>query len=91
MAKRTAPVDKDLLQALGDSAKPIDFDALIAEGIIERDGNWYLVPDLKKLPRHAERKILKTRPTKKGLKVQFRPPRREIVALDKQLNRKRKS
>ena len=81
MAKGTPPIsDEDLLETLANSAKPIDFADLIAKGIIEADGNWYLVPDLKKLPRHAEMKISKTRMTKKGLKVQFRPPHRGIVA-----------
>jgi hypothetical protein len=75
MARKTVEItDEDLLEALDDAVRPIDFEELIREGVIEQDGNWYLI--LKDLPPHALRKVLHRRMTKKGMKVQFRPPLR---------------
>lgn len=88
MVKKAPITDDNLLRGLGDAAKPIDFEALIKAGIIEKDGDWYRVPDLSALPTYAARKIQKRKVTKKGVSVKFREPRSDIVALDKKLNRK---
>ena len=88
MAKHTGhKINEDeLWQAAEDAARPIDFEALIAAGIIEKDGEWYRV--LKPLPRHAERKIQKRKYGPKGLRVKFRAPRRDIVNLVKNSHRR---
>ena len=36
---------------------PIDFDALIEAGVLEKQGAWYRVRDFSKLPSHARRKV----------------------------------
>jgi len=34
-------------------ATPIDFEAVISEGIIEKRGDWYAIRDPERLPAHA--------------------------------------
>ncbi len=38
-------------------ATPIDFDELIAQGVLEKKGAWYVIKDMSRLPEHARRKI----------------------------------
>lgn len=38
-------------------AAPIDFDALERDGLLEKVGAWYAVPNLDSLPDHARTKI----------------------------------
>ena len=83
MAEKKQPIitEDELWQALEDAAKPIDFDALIAEGIIEKDGAWYKVPNMKALPQHASRKIKTIKTGPKGIRVQFRAPTKGAARL----------
>ena len=38
-------------------AKPIDFDELISQGVLEKKGAWYKILLMDKLPRHAKDRI----------------------------------
>ena len=53
----TAWSDKKLLELLRMAATPIDFDQLIADGVLRRHGAKYELLDLARLPEHARRKI----------------------------------
>ena len=39
-------------------AKPIDFDSLVEQGVLERKGKWYAILDMERLPEHARRKMI---------------------------------
>ena len=80
--KNTKPITKEeLWDALEDAATPIDFDKLIAEGLIQPDGAWYKVPHIRALPKHAARKISKVQTGPKGIRVKFRAPRQDAIRL----------
>jgi hypothetical protein len=49
--------DKTFLKLIKMAATPIDFDQLIAEGVLRKHGAKYELLDLAKLPEHARRKI----------------------------------
>jgi hypothetical protein len=53
----TAWSGKKLLEILNVAATPIDFDQLIADGILRKHGRKYEILDLERLPEHAIRKI----------------------------------
>ena len=38
-------------------ATPIDFDALIEQGVLEKKGAWYAILDMERLPEHAKRRV----------------------------------
>lgn len=42
-------------------AKPIDFETLIADGVLEKNGAWYKILDMDRLPDHATAKIREAR------------------------------
>ena len=46
-----------LLERAKSLAKPIDFDALVSEGVIEKKGRKYKILSMDKLPQHARDKI----------------------------------
>lgn len=48
---------EDILEQANKLATPIDFDQLIAEGVLEKKGAWYKILDMKKLPEHARSQI----------------------------------
>lgn len=89
-SKITKPItEEELWDALEDAAMPIDFDKLIAEGLIEPDGAWYKVPNIRALPKHAERKISKVHTGPKGIRVKFRAPRQDAIRLLKRRPKKK--
>ncbi|MBM4055429.1 MAG: hypothetical protein FJ264_12370 [Planctomycetes bacterium] len=47
-----------LLEKAKSLAKPIDFDELIAQGILEKKGKKYKILLMGKLPQHAKDKII---------------------------------
>jgi hypothetical protein len=49
--------NRTLLEILKMAATPIDFDQLIADGILRKHGARYELLDLARLPEHARRKI----------------------------------
>ena len=54
-------------------ATPIDFDQLVADGVLAKDGAWYKVLDLERLPKHASKKIKTLQTGPKGTRVKFFP------------------
>jgi hypothetical protein len=49
--------DQTLLELIKLAASPIDFDQLIADGVLRKHGKRYELLDLARLPEHARRKI----------------------------------
>ena len=47
----------ELTQRAKDLVTPIDFDELIASGVIEKKGAWYQINKWNELPEHAKAKI----------------------------------
>lgn len=47
----------EMLEQAKKLATPIDFDTLIAQGVLEKKGAWYKVLDWDKLPEHAKEKV----------------------------------
>lgn len=47
------PRSDELVEQARLLATPIDFESLIAEGIIEERGDWYAIKDPERLPAHA--------------------------------------
>lgn len=62
----------DEIRALREKlSKPIDFDALIEQGVLEKSGAWYVVKDMNKLPDYAQAQISGLQTHKNGIKVKF--------------------
>lgn len=49
---------EEILKKAKSIATPIDFERLVAEGILERKGLGYKILDMKRLPDHAKDKII---------------------------------
>jgi len=49
---------EEMLKKAKSLATPIDFEALVAEGILEKKGLGYIILDMKHLPDHAKDKII---------------------------------
>jgi hypothetical protein len=69
----TQPELLELAEAL---AAPIDFDQLIADGVLRKARGWYEVLDAARLPEHALRKI---KAFKSGNRVRFRKPNKRAA------------
>jgi hypothetical protein len=72
-------------QLIIEAATPIDFEALIAKGLIVKDGAWYRVPDLKALPKDVSRKIKTVEPGPTGPRVKFQAVTKRAINLAKRL------
>ncbi|WP_027390906.1 hypothetical protein [Chrysiogenes arsenatis] len=46
-----------ILEKAKNLATPINFEDLIANGILEKKGAWYKILDMERLPEHAKDKI----------------------------------
>jgi hypothetical protein len=66
---------KELLRLAELLAAPIDFDRLIAGGVLRERGSWYEVLDLPQLPEHARAKIKAVRAPNL---VKFRKPSKKM-------------
>jgi hypothetical protein len=55
---------------------PVDFDALIKAGILEKQGAWYKLLKIKELPENASIKIHHIQTGPKGILVKFLSPRK---------------
>jgi len=65
---------------------PIDFDALIEAGILEKKGAWYRVLKNEELPEHAKAKISSMKTDKNGTLVKFRAPSKRLAKIVKPLD-----
>lgn len=79
------PTKEELRQNVIELATPIDFEQLIRDGILEKDGAWYKVHNFKRLPRHASIKVKTMETGPKGLRVKFRPITKSTLKLLKQI------
>ncbi len=70
---------EELEQHARELATPIDFDALIEAGIIEKHGAWYKILKKDELPTHVNKKIYKVKTSDKGTLVQFRKPSKRLA------------
>jgi len=69
---------EELKQRAIDLTTPIDFEALISIGVLEKKGAWYQVNKWSELPGHAKAKISATR-TGDTLLVKFRAPSKRLA------------
>ena len=76
MAEKLVPsFYKELRQTAVMLATPVDVDALISDGILRKQGDWYEIMDLAHLPEHARVKIRAVRPPNR---VKFRKPSKKL-------------
>jgi hypothetical protein len=73
--------DWKLLELLKIAATLIDFDQLIADGVLRKHGARYELLDLTRLPEHARRKIriIATAGKTKNPVVSFYKPSRQVI------------
>jgi hypothetical protein len=73
--------DKKLLKLIAIAATPIDFDTLIASGVLRKHGARYELLDLERLPEHARRKIriVATSHKTRNPVVSFYKPSKQVV------------
>jgi hypothetical protein len=73
--------DKTLLQLIKLAATPIDFDQLIAAGVLRKHGKRYELLNLARLPEHARReiRIITTSSKTKNPMVSFYKPSKQVV------------
>jgi hypothetical protein len=83
MNKEEYPVitGEELKVKMEEAVTPIDFEALIEKGVLEKRRGWYKVNKLSDLPEHAKAKIRKTKSTNEGLFVQFRAPSKRLAKM----------
>ena len=55
--ERTDEVLADLLETAKSWLTPLDLDALVADGVLEKKGAWYRIVKPEALPEHAKKKI----------------------------------
>ena len=60
---------------------PIDFEALIKAGVLEKGGAWYKVINWKELPPHASGKVKSMKQTKDGVYVTFYPVDKKLAKM----------
>jgi hypothetical protein len=87
VGRRTDWNDKTLLRILKLAATPIDFDQLIADGVLRKHGSRYELLDLARLPEHARRKISIVTTSRKTTRpvVSFFKPSKQLVRQAKKL------
>jgi hypothetical protein len=77
--------DKTLLQLIKLAATPVDFEQLIADGVLRKHGKRYELLDLPRLPDHARRKIriITTSSKTPNPVISFYKPSRQVVQQSK--------
>lgn len=77
---------KELAKAVQAFSEPIDFEKLIADGVLTRKGKSYYVTDLKVLPENVAKRIKQATTTKHGLRVTFHKESKSLKKLAGQLS-----
>jgi hypothetical protein len=79
--------NRKLLELLKMAATPIDFDQLIADGVLRKHGGRYELLDLARLPEHARRKIRIIATSRKTPNpvVSFQKPSKQVVQQAKKM------
>lgn len=68
---RPSPSRDDIKAWAKELATPVDVDGLIAEGVLEKAGDWYRILDFSRLPTSVKMKVAKM---KDGGLIKFRKP-----------------
>lgn len=72
---------QELIEIAKELVTPIDFDGLIAKGVIEKKGAWYVVLKPNELPPHAWRQATAIKTSSKGgISIKFRKPTKKFKA-----------
>jgi len=75
--KSRPAIHSELVEAAESMATPIEFDQLIADGVLQKaGGGWYEVLDPARLPQHALGKI---KAVKSRNRVRFRKPSKKLA------------
>jgi hypothetical protein len=79
--------DRTLLELLNIAATPIDFDQLIADGVLRKHGAKYELLDLARLPEHARLKIRIVAASRKTPNpvISFHKPSKRVTRLAKKM------
>jgi hypothetical protein len=72
---------EELRESIIELATPIDFDQLIQDGVLKKDGAWYKIRALEDLPKHASRKLKSIENGPKGIRVKFYPVKKSTLNL----------
>lgn len=72
---------EQLEQRARELATPIDFDALIQAGVLEKRRGWYKILKKDELPPHAEAKIHEIRSGNGETLVKFRAPSKRLAKM----------
>ena len=85
-------MDKDELARMGAVtaqalSEPIDFDSLLEQGLLEKKGRSYYVPDIGALPENVAKRVNSTTTTKNGIRVTFSKERKSMTKLAAQMKR----
>ena len=79
----------EILELLKELAKPIDFEKLIANGVLRKTGEWYEVLKPEKLPDYAWKQANAAGQTEKGkMRIQFQDTSKTAKALYKKISGK---
>lgn len=62
---------KKLAESAQAFAEPIDFDKLLKDGLLIKNGRSYYAPNINALPEKVSARIKEVVPTKNGLRVTF--------------------
>ena len=76
---------EEVRQGILEIATPIDFALLINDGVLIKEGVWYRVLDMKRLPKHASMKIKTIESGPKGVRVKFYPVTKSTMKLAEKL------
>ncbi|MBO2613129.1 hypothetical protein [Shewanella algae] len=82
----TEEMTKKLAESAQAFSEPIDFDALIKDGLLIQKGKSYYVPDLDALPEKIRKRVKTINPTKNGIKVTFYKERKSMQKIASQLS-----
>jgi hypothetical protein len=74
---------QEIRELIEESAIPIDFEALEAQGFLTPEGSWYRLHRFEELPLHASRKIKTIKQDGKGILVKFQSEQLYQALLDK--------
>ena len=67
---------EDLAEESLKLAKPVDFEKLEKSGLLIKEGAWYRVPNIHKLPKYVRVKVKEIAQDKKGTKVKLEKAKR---------------
>ncbi|KZN16195.1 MULTISPECIES: hypothetical protein [Pseudomonas] len=82
--------DEEMAREIAKSAQafsePIDFDKLIKDGLLIKEGRSFYVPDFNALPEKVSKRIKETASTKDGLRVTFHKESKALKKIAEQLS-----